>query len=90
MAPIPGVRALIKDPFYDDDDDDYQDFFNHIEEVTEKDLEELATQYQGIGPLLTKMEGLVVNTNTGRSPKMAKYFLYWERKVFDALTKVCG
>lgn len=67
-----------------------QDFFDHIERVTEKDLEELSIEYQTIGPLLIKMEGLVVNTSTGCSPRMAKYFLFWERNVFDSLTKVAG
>ena len=49
----------------------------------------MARKYRAIGPLLTKMEGLVVHTNTGKSPKLARYYAYWERKVFESLTKVC-
>ena len=49
----------------------------------------MARKYRAIGPLLTKMEGLVVHTNTGKSSKLARYYAYWERKVFEALTKVC-
>ena len=49
----------------------------------------LARKYRGIGPLLTKVEGLVVHTNTGKSPKLRNYYAHWEKKIFEALTKVC-
>lgn len=53
-----------------------------------KDFEILARKYRAIGPLLTKMEGLVVHTDSGRSPKLSAYYSYWEKKVYDALTKL--
>lgn len=65
-----------------------QEYFEYIEQERVKDLEILARKYRAIGPLLTKMEGLVVHTNTGRSPKLARYYAFWERKVYEALTKV--
>jgi hypothetical protein len=34
------------------------------------------------------MEGLVVYSNTGKSPRLMHYYSYWERRVFDALIKV--
>lgn len=46
-------------------------------------------KYQAIGPLLTKVEGLVVNTNTGQSRKLQQYYAHWETKIFKALTAVC-
>lgn len=48
----------------------------------------MARKYRAIGPLLTKMEGLVVHTNTGRSTKLQPYYAYWENAVYEALTKV--
>ena len=51
-------------------------------------MEGLARKYHAIGPLLTKMEGLVAHTNTGKSPKMHHYYVYWEAKIYDALLKV--
>ena len=66
----------------------FQEFFEYIERERAKDFETLARKYRAIGPLLTKMEGLVVHTNTGRSPKLAQYYAYWERKIFNALNKV--
>ncbi|XP_059165934.1 dynein axonemal heavy chain 10-like isoform X2 [Physella acuta] len=65
-----------------------KEYFEYIEQERVKDLEILARKYRAIGPLLTKMEGLVVHTNTGRSPKLARYYAFWERKVYEALTKM--
>ena len=65
-----------------------QDFFDHIETERAKDIEVLVRKYRAIGPLLTKMEGLVVHTNTGKAPRLQAYYAYWERKVFDAITKM--
>ncbi|XP_067660223.1 dynein axonemal heavy chain 10-like [Haliotis asinina] len=65
-----------------------KEFFEHIERERGKDFEILARKYRAIGPLLTKMEGLVVHTNTGRSPKLHQYYSYWEKKVYEALTKL--
>ena len=48
----------------------------------------LARKYHGIGPLVIKVEGLVVLTNTGRSPNLERYYQYWERRMFDSLVKV--
>ena len=53
-----------------------------------KQLEELKRQYTQIGPLLMKVEELVVNTNTGRSPRMASYYAHWEQQIFGALNKM--
>lgn len=66
-----------------------QEYFEHIEKERAKDFEIMARKYRAVGPLLTKMEGLVAHTNTGKSPKLAQYYSYWEKKVYDALTKVC-
>ncbi|XP_069071115.1 dynein axonemal heavy chain 10 [Pleurodeles waltl] len=65
-----------------------KDFFEYIERERAKDIDILVRKYAAIGPLLTKMEGLVVHTNTGRDPKMAQYYAYWEHKVYNSLTKM--
>lgn len=48
----------------------------------------LVRKYHGIGPMLIKVEGLVVFTNTGRSQRVAKYYEYWEKKLFESFVKV--
>jgi len=45
----------------------------------------LTRKYTAIGPILTKMESLIMHTSTGKSKHMAKYYAYWEHKVFDSL-----
>ena len=71
---------------YDDTDvPDVKTYFETVEKHRNRDFELLARKYRAMGPLLTKMEGLVASTNTSRSEKMANYYKYWERKVYDAL-----
>ena len=48
----------------------------------------LVRRYHAIGPLLIKVEGLVVSTNTGKSPRLHDYYAHWERRMFEALVKV--
>ncbi|MEE6504167.1 hypothetical protein FKM82_005082, partial [Ascaphus truei] len=65
-----------------------KEFYDYIENERTKDLQVMVRKCAAIGPLLTKMEGLVVHTNTGKNPKMAQYYAYWERRVFNTLTKM--
>lgn len=48
----------------------------------------LSRKHHGIGPLLIKIEGLVVYTNTGKSPRLRQYYAYWEKRIFESLVKV--
>lgn len=65
-----------------------QDYYDFQAEHRNGILGSLSRKYHAIGPLLIKVEGLVVQTNTGKSRQLAHYYEYWERKVFDALVKV--
>ncbi|XP_033627732.1 dynein heavy chain 10, axonemal-like [Asterias rubens] len=65
-----------------------KEYFDHIERERMHTFEQLARKYRAIGPLLTKMEGLVVHTNTGRSPRLQAYYGYWEMRVYASLTKL--
>ncbi|XP_069475795.1 dynein axonemal heavy chain 10 [Ambystoma mexicanum] len=65
-----------------------KDFFEHVEHERNREIDLLVRKYAAIGPLLTKMEGLVVHTNTGRDPKMVPYYAYWEHKIYNSLTKM--
>jgi dynein heavy chain len=49
-------------------------------------LDSIVVKYLSIGPLLIKMESLVANSNTGKSSVMKEYYLFWERRVFMALS----
>lgn len=62
-----------------------QVYLEFVESERIKDLDILSRKYRAIGPLLTKMEGLVAHTNSGRSKQLAKYYEYWEQRIFDGL-----
>ncbi|CAL8247788.1 unnamed protein product [Merluccius merluccius] len=65
-----------------------KEFCELIEHERTKDLNVLTRKYLAIGPILTKMESLIMHTSTGKSKHMAKYYTYWERKVFDSLVQM--
>ncbi|XP_014674920.1 PREDICTED: dynein heavy chain 10, axonemal-like [Priapulus caudatus] len=67
---------------------DCKDFFEFLEHERTRDFELLTRKYRAIGPLLTKMEGLVVHTNTGKSAKLAPYYAYWEKRMYESLLKL--
>ncbi|EDO35852.1 predicted protein [Nematostella vectensis] len=67
---------------------DAKEYFDFLEKGRSQELEVLARKYRAIGPLLTKMEGLVAHTNTGRAPKLQPYYAFWENAVYEALTKM--
>lgn len=65
-----------------------QEYLEFLEKIRHHEIEALARKYRAIGPLLTKMEGLVAHTNTGNSPKLHQYYSYWESQIFQSILKV--
>lgn len=65
-----------------------KEFFEFIECERAKVVNLLVNKYAAISPLLTRMESLIVGTNTGKAKRMAQLYTYWERKIFDSLTKM--
>ena len=65
-----------------------KEFFEHIDRERAKDVDYMVRWYLAIGPLLTKVEGLVVQTNTGKAPKLASYYEHWERRLYEVLTRL--
>lgn len=65
-----------------------QDYYDFQEEHRSNVLNALSRKYHAIGPLLVKVEGLVVQSNTGKCQRLAHYYEHWEAKVFQALVKV--
>ncbi|KAG5844641.1 hypothetical protein ANANG_G00164650 [Anguilla anguilla] len=81
---------LFKLPALDRGDDlpGVKEFCELMESERLKDVSLLSRKYNAIHPLLTKMESLIMQTNSGRAKRMAQYYAYWEKKIFDALTKM--
>uniref|UniRef100_A0A803TD88 Dynein axonemal heavy chain 10 n=1 Tax=Anolis carolinensis TaxID=28377 RepID=A0A803TD88_ANOCA len=73
-------------------DEDYlpgvKEYFEYVKHERSRDIDHMARKYISIGPLLTKMEGLVSNTNTGRAPRLVHYYAYWEKKIYQSLTNL--
>ncbi|NWR83762.1 DYH10 protein, partial [Furnarius figulus] len=63
-------------------------FFDHIKCERAKDVASLVTKYSAIPPLLIEVEGRVANTYTGRSPKLASYYAYWEKRIYQVLIQL--
>lgn len=59
-----------------------------MEKQRAKDVQLLSREYSAIRPLLTKMECLTAQTNSSKAKHMTQYYAYWERRVFDSLTKM--
>lgn len=73
---------------------DLSDFSEYFENHRVKVLDELIKDYQNIGDLYLKSieECTVKNTNDANSNKasdeMRPYYMYWERRIFNAITKM--
>lgn len=66
----------------------FKEFFDFIGKHRLNVIEGIVQKYRSIGPLLIKMESLVCNTNTGKSPILKDYYAFWERRIFMALNYV--
>lgn len=65
-----------------------KEFCELVEKQRAKDVYMLSRKYSDIRPLLAKMECLTMQTNSSKATHMAQYYAYWERRVFDSLTKM--
>uniref|UniRef100_A0A8C1QBG0 Dynein heavy chain 10, axonemal-like n=1 Tax=Cyprinus carpio TaxID=7962 RepID=A0A8C1QBG0_CYPCA len=65
-----------------------KEFCDFIECERAKAIHLLVNKYAAISPLLTKIESLIMGTSTGKSKRMAQFYAYWERKIFDSLSKM--
>jgi dynein heavy chain len=68
---------------------DHQEFYDYFEKHRIAEVEELAKEYDAIGNiggLLSSIEAATVQTKTGMAASMQEYYLYWERKIFNAIT----
>ncbi|XP_063540762.1 dynein axonemal heavy chain 10 [Cydia strobilella] len=60
-------------------------------EVSHERLErvaQLSRIYDRIGPILMKLEYLILGSSTGKSDVMVQYYEYWEKYIFKGLVKL--
>ncbi|XP_056647538.1 dynein axonemal heavy chain 10 [Diorhabda sublineata] len=62
-----------------------KDFFNVMYDNRTEKMSKLMKIYDSFAPILTKLETMVLGTNTGRSPAMFPYYTSWEEEMYKAL-----
>ncbi|CAG9765840.1 unnamed protein product [Ceutorhynchus assimilis] len=60
-------------------------FYNAMYEKRTEKVASLYKIYESFGPILVKLEYLVLNSNTGNCPEMFSYYYYWEAEIYKAL-----
>lgn len=64
-----------------------QQYFKQLEARLNEKTAKVRELYDSIGPILVKLESLVLGTFTGRSDRMQKFYHLLERKAFSSLFK---
>ncbi|NWV38842.1 DYH10 protein, partial [Grantiella picta] len=65
-----------------------KEFFDYVKCEQAKDVEHMVRKYSAIPQLLIQVERRVANTNSGKSPKLASYYAYWENRIYQVLTQL--
>jgi dynein heavy chain len=63
-------------------------FYDQLEKTRMSKLDTLVRTYDNIGALLVNVEVVVAETSTGHSPILKEYYRFWEKKFFNAITKM--
>uniref|UniRef100_A0A182NRZ8 AAA+ ATPase domain-containing protein n=1 Tax=Anopheles dirus TaxID=7168 RepID=A0A182NRZ8_9DIPT len=64
-----------------------RDYFDTLEKDRNAKTIKLLQLYDSIGPILIKLESLVLGTFTGECPEMKYYYNHWEKQVFGCFTR---
>lgn len=67
---------------------DCREFFKQLHTVRDEKCHRIKKMYDSIGPILIKLESLILETFTGQSEKMELYYNFWERETFNCATRV--
>ncbi|XP_061907302.1 dynein axonemal heavy chain 10-like isoform X2 [Entelurus aequoreus] len=84
------VADLLKCPAPDKTDllPSVREFYECIDRERNKTVNLLKSKYADIGPVISKVEHLIMETNTGKCHSMSCYYTYWEHRVHDALVNM--
>lgn len=80
-------RVTIREGAPDDGVRPCRDFFKALEQERNVKTTRLIKLYDSIGPILIKLESLVLGTFTGECPEMKFYYNHWEKHVFSCFTR---
>lgn len=63
------------------------EYFKSLETERNHKTNEIQRLYDSIGPIMIKLESLIIGTFTGESDKMSFYYTHWEKEMFSSLTR---
>lgn len=62
-----------------------QGFMERLNQARTEKCSHMKTIYDSLGPVLVKLESLVLGTYTGRSEKMRDYYVFWEGETYKCI-----
>ena len=63
----------------------FRDFHHDIMENQKKHIDFLVSEYEEMGPLLMKVEEILVSSRSKSHPRLASYYSFWESQVYKAV-----
>lgn len=65
-------------------------YFSIIDDNQHRKMKTVEHLFSAVGPILIKLESLVLDTSTGESDNMRLYYDFWEQQLFELLIRYCG
>lgn len=62
-----------------------QGYMERLEQMRTEKCSYMKKIYDSLGPVLIKLESLVLGTYTGRSMKMREYYTFWEEETYKCI-----
>lgn len=63
------------------------EYFKNLELERNEKTNKIQKLYDSIGPIMIKLESLILGTFSGDSDKMSYYYTHWEQEMFSALMR---
>lgn len=64
-----------------------REYFHLIDQHRDEKVRKMKELFESIGPILIKLESLILGTFTGESTKMKLCYAYWENELFGLLIR---
>lgn len=67
-----------------------KEYFQKLISIRDEKTGRIKKLYDSIGPILIKLESLILGTYSGESDKMILYYEHWEKEAFACLIRFCN
>ena len=82
------TTLLVSDSDFEPTSHEISELLDVIESRRCQRVDKLVNKYHDISSLLLKVEETVATTNTGSSPALKQYYLYWEKRLCNAISSM--